>query len=66
LLDFRDKKCGAVRRRGAPFGSQLWVRETAVRQVLESTLRPRGRPRKRAAATGAMKKRNVLPSPSRL
>jgi putative transposase len=39
-------------RRGAPFGSSSWVRETATRLGLESTLRPRGRPRKQAQGTG--------------
>ena len=32
--------------RGAPFGSAQWQRETAEALGLESTLRPRGRPRK--------------------
>jgi len=32
--------------RGAPFGSAVWVQETAERLGLQSTLRPRGRPRK--------------------
>ena len=32
--------------RGAPFGNQRWAQRTAVRLDLESTLRPRGRPRK--------------------
>lgn len=39
----------AVRRaidRGQPFGTKSWVEETAKRLGLESTLRPRGRPRK--------------------
>lgn len=31
--------------RGAPYGSQRWVRRTATRLGLESSLRPRGRPR---------------------
>jgi putative transposase len=31
--------------RGAPFGSPAWVEKTAKRLGLESTLRPRGRPR---------------------
>lgn len=35
--------------RGTPFGSESWVKRTAQRLDLESTLRPRGRPRKRAA-----------------
>lgn len=33
-------------RRGAPFGNDSWVESTARRLALESTLRPRGRPRK--------------------
>jgi putative transposase len=32
--------------RGAPFGDESWARRTAKRLGLESTLRPRGRPRK--------------------
>lgn len=41
----------AVRRavqRNAPFGSEVWTTRTANRLGLQSTLRPRGRPRKRA------------------
>ena len=40
----------AVRRsvnRGAPYGSPAWMQRTAARLGLQSTLRPRGRPRKR-------------------
>lgn len=33
--------------RGTPFGSERWTAHTARRLGLESTLRPRGRPRKR-------------------
>ena len=33
--------------RGTPFGSEQWVKETAVNLGLESSLRPRGRPRNR-------------------
>jgi len=33
--------------RGTPFGSDAWVRKTVTKLGLESTLRPRGRPRKR-------------------
>ena len=33
-------------RRGQPFGSDQWIEETARQLSLESTLRPRGRPRK--------------------
>jgi putative transposase len=32
--------------RGSPFGAETWTQETASRLGLESTLRPRGRPRK--------------------
>lgn len=32
-------------RRGAPFGDKQWIERTARRLGLESTLRPRGRPR---------------------
>jgi len=35
--------------RGRPFGSPVWVRRMAARFGLESTLRPRGRPRKNAS-----------------
>jgi putative transposase len=36
-------------RRGQPFGSEAWVAKTASRLGLETTLRPRGRPKKRVA-----------------
>jgi putative transposase len=36
-------------RRGRPFGSEAWVAKTASRLGLETTLRPRGRPRKAVA-----------------
>ena len=36
--------------RGQPFGSERWIRTTAARMNLESTLRSRGRPRKSADA----------------
>ena len=32
--------------RGKPFGSESWVQKTAKQLGLQSTLRPRGRPRK--------------------
>ena len=35
-------------RRGSPFGSEAWANSSALRLGLESTLRPRGRPRKQA------------------
>ncbi len=44
-----DKELQAVRRsikRGAPFGDETWVESIARRLDLESTLRPRGRPKK--------------------
>jgi len=33
-------------KRGCPFGTEKWVSQTAKKQGLEQTLRPRGRPRK--------------------
>ncbi len=39
--------------RGAPHGEEKWRRQTAERLGLESTLRPRGRPRKSDAGSGA-------------
>ena len=33
--------------RGTPFGTEQWTAQTAKRNGLESTLRPRGRPKKR-------------------
>jgi putative transposase len=33
-------------RKGTPFGSTRWVKQSAVRLGLEATLRPRGRPKK--------------------
>jgi putative transposase len=46
-----EKELEAVRRslqRGQPYGSAVWVKRAAGRLGLESTLRPRGRPRKDA------------------
>ena len=43
------QELAALRRsvqRGCPFGSEVWQVRTAKRLALESTLRPRGRPRK--------------------
>ena len=43
-----EKEIDAVRwsvKRGSPFGNETWVESTARRLDLESTLRPRGRPR---------------------
>ncbi len=45
-----DKELAAVRksvRRGSPFGDRPWIQETASRLNLESTLRARGRPRRK-------------------
>ena len=45
----------AVRRsvvRGAPFGHAPWQKRTAARLGLESTLRPRGRPKRKEPAKG--------------
>ena len=33
-------------RRGTPFGQDNWIRQTAKRMLLTSTLHPRGRPQK--------------------
>ncbi len=44
-----DAELHALRRsiqRGAPFGGESWTRRIAARLGLESSLRPRGRPRK--------------------
>ncbi len=44
-----DEELAAVRQsvnRGTPWGSQTWRRRTAARLGIESSLRPRGRPRK--------------------
>lgn len=38
--------------RGTPFGEAPWVVETATRNGLESTLRPRGRPKKNETIEG--------------
>jgi len=46
---------GTVRRsvaRGAPFGTATWISRIAVRLGLESSLRPRGRPRKETKSAG--------------
>ena len=46
LLNETDlKKLENCIRRGSPHGSDVWVTRTANRLELESTLRPRGRPR---------------------
>ena len=44
-----DKELAALRRcvgRGAPFGREAWVRRVGAAWGMESTLRPRGRPRR--------------------
>jgi len=44
-----DAELSALRRcitRGRPFGSDFWIKQAATRLGLETTLRPRGRPRK--------------------
>ena len=43
-----EAEVSAIRRcilRGCPYGNSDWVQSTAVSLGLESTLRPRGRPR---------------------
>ena len=43
-----DAEVKAIRRslvRGQPYGSETWVKQTASRLGLESTLRRRGRPK---------------------
>ena len=41
--ELEDLRCSA--QRGRPFGSEVWVTRIAKRMGLESTLRPRGRPK---------------------
>ena len=48
-----DAELEAIRRsldRGQPYGGEAWVRDAAARLGLESSLRPRGRPKKEAPA----------------
>jgi putative transposase len=46
-VDRRRVGAGAAQRgRGTPFGETRWMERAAWRLGLESTLRPRGRPRK--------------------
>jgi putative transposase len=50
-----DADLAALRRcaeRGSPYGDPAWVAATAERLGLQSTLRPRGRPRKPASRSG--------------
>ena len=54
-----DQELEAVRRcaqRGQPWGSPAWIESTARRCSLESTLRPRGRPRPAANTAPNVKK----------
>jgi putative transposase len=37
--------------RGQPFGGERWVQKTAASSGLETTLRPRGRPKKQPNAS---------------
>ena len=49
-----DKELDRIRwsiRRGSPFGQSNWVESIASRLDLESTLRPRGRPKKKPIPT---------------
>jgi putative transposase len=46
--------------RGAPFGSELWTRQTAQRLGLGATLLPRGRPRKPIDALSLRQRRRRL------
>ena len=45
---------------GVPFGNECWTQETAGRLGLESTMRPRGRPRKSKARSGAAHENDTL------
>ena len=50
-----EAELAALRRsvqRGQPYGEESWVRRVAGRLGLQSTLRPRGRPRQAAPASG--------------
>lgn len=45
-----EAEVAAIRRsitRGVPFGSETWTEKMVAKLGLETTLRPRGRPRKR-------------------
>jgi putative transposase len=47
-----EAELAAIRRsviRGQPFGGDRWVRSTVQRLGLQSTMRPRGRPKKSSA-----------------
>jgi putative transposase len=46
---FTEGELEAIRRsigRGQPYGDEAWARKTAAQLGLESTLQPRGRPKK--------------------
>jgi putative transposase len=47
--DATAERIGHSIARGTPYGSDAWVRRTAAKLNLGSTLRPRGRPRKAVA-----------------
>jgi putative transposase len=54
-----EQELAAVRRsleRGSPLGATAWVRRIAAQLGLESSLRPRGRPRKKAATKNPSQK----------
>ena len=51
--------------RGAPFGNEAWTAKTAIELGLESTLRPRGRPRKGPGSSERDNKRARPPFPFR-
>ena len=49
-----EGELAALRRsveRGRPFGGERWVQKTAASLGLETTLRPRGRPKKQISAS---------------
>lgn len=48
LSDKEQKRLDWSIKRGAPYGDETWVAETAQRCNLESTMRPTGRPKKLA------------------
>ena len=50
----RNKQLQISMKRGSPFGEINWVNKTALKMNLESTLRPRGRPKK--STGGAVEK----------
>ena len=46
LTDKEEQRIKQCIKRGCPFGDDNWVKKTARRLGIESTLRPKGRPRK--------------------